>query len=451
MSISNLLNISRYSLGVYQKAMEVTSHNISNANNPNFSRQQVVLSTAPTSHRVEGEYGSGVKLEDVIRIKNSLTELQIRTYNQKYGDLNKRSEVLEQVESVFAEPTDLGLSNLMNTFFNSWDEVATTPTSVPLRSKVVENAKKLAVQVQNIYDGLTNSKADVLAETNRVIKEVNQHLSDIQSLNQQVSEAKLNGVSANDLLDQRDRKINELSLLTNINVTTNDNDIVSISIGGVFAVDQYYSAQFSSDIVDNKLIVTDGNNNLALNGGELFALTDLYSKDITDYLNRIDNIAQQLVTSVNAIHSTGFTNHSTPQTGINFFTSYSAGKLEINSQLLDDPNYVAISGNGQSGNGEIALQLADLAKTKVINNQSIGDYYNAFVSEVGMNKQINDQGMESNKLVIDQLEVQKASYSGVSLDEEMTNVIKFQRAYDASARLVRVADEMLQSLLNMMS
>ncbi|MCU7497131.1 MAG: flagellar hook-associated protein FlgK [Ignavibacteria bacterium] len=445
MGISRIFDIASRSLGVYQRALDITSHNVANANNADYARQRVIFGSERAEATVGGEFGAGVKIDDIARIKDSLTDLQIRNYNQAYSNSSKRSEVLGQVETLFSEPSDLGLSSLISSFYNSWDELASSPNSTPLRNGVIQAADKLSNKVKDVYEGLNLLKTDLNSQVSEKVEELNSTIQDIQDLNRQIKESKVINQPVNDLLDRRDKKIDDLSKLTNINVHTDDQGSVSISIGGVFAVDEYSSTKFKVNSTNGKLSLTtqDGSVTTSLNGGELYASMDLYNNQISSYQDSVNSIAQNIMDSVNAVHRQGY--------GLNnyhgdFFTGYSNGVLSFTHDTNDIAASDAINNAGNSNN---AIAIAKLADSKLIDGKSIGEYYNSFISGIGTQKKLNEQSSDANQLVLDQLNNQKASYSGVSIDEEMTNVIKFQKSYDASAKLIKVADEMLQTLLNM--
>ena len=188
MGVNKLFDISRSSLAAYQKALAVTSNNIANANNPNYARQRVVLSTEIPDVRTRVAFGSGVKLEDIVRVKSNITETQIRTYNQSYSFANKQSSILGQVESLLSEPSELGLSNLMSNFFNSWDELSVNPTSVPLRNNVVQTAQQMSTKLENLYSGMNRIKSDLKGESKDLVQKLNGLTEQIRVLNRQVYE-----------------------------------------------------------------------------------------------------------------------------------------------------------------------------------------------------------------------------------------------------------------------
>ncbi|MEI7812254.1 MAG: flagellar hook-associated protein FlgK [Ignavibacteria bacterium] len=460
MGLSGVFNIASRSLGVYQQALNVTSNNVANSNNADYARQKVILGSEITNG---SEWGTGVKIEDVQRVKNNLLDTQIRSYNDKYSDASKRAEVLGQVEALYSEPSDQGLSSLITQFFNSWDQLAVTPNSTSLRSNVVEASKRMTTKIQSAYEGLTQIKDDLLSQTNLKLQELNTTLKNVQTLNKQIASAKASNQSSNTLMDSRDKAIDSLSTIANISVNYDQNGSANISIGGVFAVDSSSSTQFKAVNENGKIVISnmEGTSRPALKGGELFALTDMYSNTITGYQTGLDTIASTIMTQVNQVHKQGYdmsaTSVATMPNGVDFFSAYSNGTLQINENIVGntstgkqaDLNKIAVSISNQNGNGTNAINIATLANTKAINGQTIGDYYSTMVTGIGTEKQLSDQNTASNKLVLDQFNAQKTSYSGVSIDEEMTNVIKFQRSYDASAKLIKVADELLQTLMQM--
>ncbi|MDP4172807.1 MAG: flagellar hook-associated protein FlgK [Bacteroidota bacterium] len=463
MGISRVFDIASRSLGVYQRALDATSHNVANASNPDYTRSKVILATERAEPIAGGEWGSGVKVQDIQRIRMSLLDSQTRLYNSKHSDASKRSDVLSQVETFLSEPSDQGISKLTNAFFSSWDKLSSTPSSIPLRNDVIQAAQNLTTKIQNVYEGLTQTKMDLRTDLNDNLTELNNGLKNIQSLNRQIFEARSADQSVNDLLDSRDKAIDDLSKLANLSIGFDDKGNANISIGGAFAVDGSNYSEFKSDVQNGQLQITtsDGSAKVTLNSGELYAITDLYTNTISGYQNKIDTFAQQIMTSVNQIHKQGYdlnaTSATTSPNGEDFFSSYGSGILKINPNIAGDPSVgiasdprkIAVSSNNQNGNGDIAVKLAQAASSKAINGQTISEYYSSLVSSIGGDKQLSDQNADSNQLVLDQLGVQKSSVSGVSVDEEMTNVIKFQRSYDASAKLIKVADEMLQTLINM--
>ncbi|HED08924.1 MAG TPA: flagellar hook-associated protein FlgK [Ignavibacteria bacterium] len=452
MGISRLFNIAQKSLGVYQGALDVTANNIANSSNADYSRQRAVITNETSQQIGRLSWGTGVKLSDIQRVRDTLVDQQIRANNQKYSDMNQRNTILGQVENLFSEPSDIGLSGLSSAFYNSWQQLSVTPNSVVLRNNVIQAAKNLSIKVKNINDGLDTIKSNIVSETKDKVNSININIKQIQSLNSQILKGKTAGVNKNALMDRRDKVIDALSNLVNINVSYDSNNSAIVSIGGVFVADKASFVQFKSTVINGKLKITspDGTSTPNLNGGELFALTDTFNNNIPGYQASLDGYINNLVNSLNGQHTKGFTPTNPSLTSIKFFDGYVKGELKINSEILNDPNKIAISKDGTSGNGEIALNIANLFTQKDSNGITQLDSYINLIAQIGNDKKSAVDTSEAYKLSLDQLQKQKASVSGVSIDEEMANVIRYQRSYDASAKLIKVADDMLQTLINIL-
>jgi|WetSurMetagenome_2_1015567.scaffolds.fasta_scaffold06226_9 flagellar hook-associated protein 1 len=451
MALTKIFDISSRSLAVYRRALEVTSHNIVNSANPNYSRQRIMFETETSNLTAGIVWGNGVRIADVQRLRDKLVDSHIISTNQKYYDSNRQSELIGQIEDIYSEPSDLGISNLMTTFFNSFNELAVTPNSSPLRTNVMNAASNLSAKVTSINESITSLKGDIRQEFLQKVNSVNSILKQIHQINYEQFSNAYNGVPVNDLLDQRDALVDELSTLVNINVVYDNTNSAVISIGGALAVDRMHSSEFVAEEVNGKLNlkVKDGTYPIVLTGGELSALSQVYSKKIPAYQEKLDAIINKLVEAVNSEHVNGFTISDPQETGLNFFEGYVNGELIINSEIVDDPNKIAISLDGTEGNGEIALRIAQLTDSKLLNGNTLQESYSSLINGLGNDGMLQSNSTQANQIVLDELDQLKASQSGVSVDEEMTNVLKFQRTYEASAKLITIADEMLQTILSM--
>jgi flagellar hook-associated protein 1 FlgK len=357
---------------------------------------------------------------------------------------------LSQLETLLSEPSDSGLSSKITSFFNSFEILTSDSTSSSLRSDVLNAAQSLADKLNTIYSGYQDIKTDLKNEAEEYVKSINEYVKQIQNLNKQIIASETRGTTANELMDERTRILNELSQLANISVQTSSDNSVSVSIGGIFAVDTYNSQEFKVEEQNGslKIVTAEGGTAMSLNGGELYATTRMYNEVIPGYLDSLDEVGNAIYESVNAIHSTGYTTTDPPQTGINFFDSYENGLLTINQDILDDTSMLAISADGTDGNNEIALQLAGLQDEEVIDGETILDVYTSFTNDLANEKVLQDENATTYQSVIDQLNGQISEVSSVSIDEEMVSVLKFQSAYSASAKLISVADELFETLLN---
>lgn len=451
MALNTVFSIAKSSLFAHQQALAVTSSNLANANNPAYSRQKALFGTTAPGYRASFSFGTGVAVQDVLRVRNSVTDIQIRANNHSYYDAEKKSTILSQIESLFSEPSEYGISNLMSKFFNSWDELAIDPSSVSLRTSVVQSAQMLSEKIENVHNGINNTKHDLKSDAVNVAASINTIVKQLHTVNKQIYEATVVGSTANDLIDTRDSLLEELSQYANINVNIDENDVANVAIGGVFAVDGLHFKQFKIEQDGDKIsLQTDGNEATAkITGGSLSAILEFHNKTLPDKIKKLDEFVNSLMENVNSVHSKGYSITNPPLTGIDFFTKYQNGKLEINQEIKEDSSLLAISSDGTAGNNDIALQLAELKSRSLLNDKTLSDNYSELVSGVANEIRLQQQNAESYGLVLNQLEQTKMQYSGVSTDEEMINVMKYQRSYDAAAKLITVADELMQTLLNL--
>jgi flagellar hook-associated protein 1 len=461
MGLDKVLNIASNTMSVYQQAMNVASNNISNSSNPNYTRQTVIFGSAGSDFLG----GNGVKISDIQRVRNNLLDVQVNNYQSASSDASKRSSILSQVESVVSEPSTSGLSADITDFFDSWSTLATQPNSSDLRSEVIQKAQTLSDSFNGIFNSLNDIQTNLQQQATADAVSINQYLAEITSLNQQIHEASASGVQAGDLQDERDGVITSLSQLVNVTSQANNDGTANVSIGGVMGADSASSTSFQATIVKGqlKLVSTkDASSAAVLNSGELSAISDLYSNKIPSYISSYQTLANTIVNQINAVHMTGFTleQNGTSSTGIPFFgeldnsgnvvNAFSQGELNINSNVLSNPSLIAASDTANSdANGSNATNIANLIDKSFpeLGNKSILDSYTGLLDQVGTDKTAADNKETSTGTILTSLQTQQASISGVSMDEEMTNVLKYQRVYQAAAKLISISDALMSALI----
>ncbi len=452
MGISRIFDTSRRSLLTYQRALSVTSNNIANANNADYSRQRTQFSAVAPDSRGKLAIGAGVQIADIQRIRNGILDKQIREYNENQSSAKKQSSILSSVENLFSEPTDQGLSNMINKFFNSWNNLSVDPTSIALRNSVINSTKQMTEKLQNVYEGMNGQRDDLQKDAANLIKQINNYTKDLKQVNRQIYEASVVNNDVNDLLDKRDATLQKISKIVNTQVNIDEYGVANVSIGGVFAVDRLHQIDFKV-VTDQggkfSVQTSDGNAQIAIRKGELFADYNTVNTLIPSYKSQLDTLAFAIKDNVNIEHKKGYSLADLSTNGAEFFTSYSDGVLKINSDILKDPKKIAVSSDGTDGNNDIALSIAKLQDAKIMGGNTVQDGYQNLVTQVASEKQFQSQNNDTFSLVLNNLEQQQSSVSGVSIDEEMTDILKYQRSYDASAKLITVADQMLQTILRM--
>lgn len=452
MALSRIFDISKRSLSAYQKAMDVAAHNISNAGNPNYSRQRISITADDPQSDTRFQWGSGIKVANLARVQDDLLSSQIILNTQKYHNYNKQSELLSQIEVVFGEPTEYGMANYLNKFFDAWSSLSVSPNAIEARKEIIFAAENLSSKVDNIYSSIENVKRDIENTFVQRTKDVNNILNEIKDLNAKIFQASQGGSSANDLLDKRDRLLNDLSKITSVKVQKDQRGVATVYVGGVFAVNMDAVTEFKvvkREDGSMELRTVTGNVKAVINQGEMAGLVTTYNDKLNDYTDKIDKMMSIMVEEVNAIHEKGYTIDAAPQTGIKFFDGYENGRLKINKRVVLDPLKIAVSSDGTSGNGEYAVSLANLKDKKSIDGMSIMEYYGNIVNDIGNAVNSSNSKAESTDLVLQQLQSQKDSVTAVSIDEEMTNILSYQKSFNASAKMIKIADEMMQTLLNM--
>jgi flagellar hook-associated protein 1 FlgK len=228
---------------------------------------------------------------------------------------------------------------------------------------------------------------------------------------------------------------------------------VMISVGGTTIASRGGSVRLRLDVTGGsaQILADVSGNKVNVTYGELGANLDLYNVEIPSYLTQLDDLASAIITRVNTLHSAGYTLEDPPTTGVDFFTGTGAADIDINNAIQSDVNMIAASADGSTGNNEIAIAIANVINDKILKGNAISpaQFYASLVSSLGTSINASQNMNTSQQLIAAQLDNQKSAVSGVSIDEEATNLIKFQRAYQAAARVVSVVDEMYQTIIGM--
>ena len=460
-SLFGILNIARSGMAAQQLQLEVASQNLANASTEGYSRQRVELSARRPLFMPEGMLGTGVEVSNISRSRDLLLDRQVRTSTSDLMGDQMRFDLLSGVESLIDEPAGAGLGTTLDAFYSAWSDLANDPTGVGTRSVLVERGRQVADHLNRLSGGLDNLRTTSIDRLSGDVTRANQLLGEVARLNREIVAAEANGNSAPDLGDQRDRALDALSGILDIQVHPQARGAMNVTVGGISVVGES-TAQTLSLVGGSGTwsIQTSGGSTLAAPGGTAGASLRILQQDEPAFRASLDDLARGIAESVNAIHSTGTNSNGT--TGIDFFdvtgglANITAGTLSLDAQILADSSNVSAGtadGGGayQPGANDVALSLAGLRTSGTpgyLGGGTAGDAYRSFVTEVGLavNGAATDVAAgESLRAVA--LE-RRESLVGVSTDEELVKVIQFQAAYAASARIVNVVDEMLQTLLS---
>jgi len=469
------LDIGRRALLTHQMGVNVTGHNIANVNTPGYSRQRVNLETSEPVDSKPGQMGTGVRADEIQRIYDRFLAVQINHENQDLGRWEAQKDALEKVENIFNESTGYGLNQAMSEFWNAWHDLANNPSNSAERVVVKAKGDQLAAYFRNMNSDTERIQRDMDESIIGAVEEINSITEQIAHLNQKIAQVEMTGQNANDHRDERDLLLKQLCSLIDVNSFEDDTGKVTVYMrSGRPLVENISSWQLSTEtnlrgFQDVVWLDREGNaTNVTadISGGKLKGWLETRDVIIPDYLSRLDALAQSIATEVNAIHRTGYgltvdpatidpiTNpNGDPYTNIDFFTGTSASDIELNIALVNDVNLIAAaqSPDGIPGDNRNAIEISNLQSrlTMNANTATFDNYYNALVSDVGGGVSTATLNLDHQSMIVSQLDNHRESISGVSLDEEMVNLIKFQHAYDASAKLITTVDELLESLINM--
>lgn len=452
------IEIARSALFAHQRAQENVAHNIANANTPGYSRQRVVLesrysSTFSTTPGM-GQAGSGVQVADVTRIRDVFTDMQYRNENSGLGQWEVQKDILAQIEAIFNEPSDIGISSVLSKFWESLETLAENPGSAETRETVKERAITLADTINHTDFSLSQILDDINYRLGVKVQEVNTLARQIAELNGQIQTMEITGVTASDLRDKRDVLLDELSKIVKIDTSQDEQGQFSVNVGGTILIKgtDYNSFTLDSSQSPPHVKWETYNTSVNLKKGELQGLLDLSNK-LTGYRNDLKKFADSLTARFNEIHGEGTDLYG--NLGGEFFLSKPSGNdlITVNPDIINDTNLIAAAGNpfGGKGDNRNALRLAHIKSISMdgASGPTFDDFYGSLVSRLGIDSQEAQRMMVSQEYMVSQLDYRRQETSGVSLDEEMTKMIIYQHAYTAAARVITTLDEMMGVVLSM--
>lgn len=472
------LEAARKALMAQQRSLDVTSHNIANANTDGYSRQRAELTTTTpyTIPGLKGQIGTGVEVSTVIRLREEFADYQFRSENQALGKWETYSKAMERVEGIFAEPNSSGLKKAIGEFFNAWQELSTDGANETVRALVRQRGIAMTDMFHHLNRQLEETRLDLNEGIALAVKEINGIADQIAALNGQIYNNELTGYTANDLRDRRDLLVDKLSYFVNVRVQE-DNGQYSVMVSGTRIVS--HTSATHMEAVPITTGVDTGMYELhwkAANGpsgsgapvqissGQLAGYLEV-RKDIREkYMVELDKLAEAMAAEINAIHKQGWAQvDGVWETDIAFFaepTKITAKNIELAAAILDDAKGLSrIAAAGAPvppatapvlGDGSNALALAQLRHNRGQGKDTYEHMYESVLGVLGVQAQYANRMTESQTFLTEQLQHRRQSVSGVSLNEEMTNMIKFQHAFNAAARLTTAMNEVLDTLINRM-
>ncbi|HAA34137.1 MAG TPA: flagellar hook-associated protein FlgK [Firmicutes bacterium] len=458
--------IGRRALHAQQKGAQVTGQNIANANTEGYSRQLVLMKALvpPAAPGVETPPGYGVAISDIRRIKSEFYGDQIMKSTTSQNYWKRVRETLDGIEIIFQEPEETGINTALNEFFDAWQDLSVNPESHAVRLSLREQAEALTGLVRDIYGRLDELKFDVRKELQATLTQINTLAAEIADLNKKITYLQALGQKSNELLDQRDLCLQELSKHVNIRVNEKVGGSLEVLAGGCILLhdDRHFDLEISEE--GGKLAVCNeigAELSIREGDGAIAGLLDSYNTIFPRYQGALNELVFNLVQKVNDLHKNGYGLDGST-TGIDFFTDIeeqnantAALHFSISDAIKDDLNKIAAASQADHpGDGSNALKIAQLREKLVMGGPpgdettTFHDYFRGVMADLGVEGREAERMSLAMERVMESLQEKQESISGVSLDDEMLNLVQYQHAYNAAARFLNVLDEMLGVLFS---
>lgn len=463
------LNIGVKGMTAAQTALQTTSHNVSNMNTPGYSRQRVNLQADnPYNYTGVGQLGTGVKMSGVVRVVDDYVTKQIQDETSSYSRHATKSDALSQLEMIFDEPSETGLSAGFSRVYAAWNYLGSSPELATAKTMVSQESQTLTDTIKQMANQIEGLEGDTLYSIEKDVLDFNEKVGQLSTLNKQIFNVVIKGQTPNDLLDQRDRLTTELASIADVTVTYDKFQGVKLELDGNPVLDgdtiQKLAVQSGGAKGELELQGADGSvKAIAIENGSIKGSQEALAV-INDKKVELNQLAYSFATAVNTVH------------GKEFFTvsqTDAAKNITVNAAIKADTSLINASKdleNPTAGDGSRAMAISALATTKLNYFQGtdfVGDYdadkmsfspqtsgtttngaYNDMVTSMGIIKQQADNVMASQSEVLGFLEDRRSSISGVNMNEEVVDMMKFQSAFQANSRIISIIDEMLDTLIN---
>lgn len=436
-----------------QGALDVTTNNVANANTPGYSRQRAILTENNPVVLGSLTFGTGADLQQVQSVRDPILQLRIDQETQQQGSLNSSVTSLQQIEVMFNSTSGNDIGSQFSNFFSSVQQLSTDPTDLSLRQGVLTAAGNLAQAFNNTASNLVQQQSSLDLNVVQSVQQVNTLTAQIAQLNTQISSVQNTGGNASAFLDQRDQLVNQLSSLIDVSQIQSDNGLTLTTSNGTALVagSQSFNLTTQPDSSGVQHIFAQGKDITgSITSGQIAGLLQVRDQNIPTLLSNLDSLASSFANAINTANAGGFDLQG--NAGGNLFVPPPASGVGAAASMAvatTDPNAIAASSDGSAGsNGNLAAISAVHDQT-IVSGQTPTDYYSNLVFGIGSDIANGTAEQNASQLTLQQLQDQRGSISGVSLDEEASNMILYQQAYDAAARVVSAVNEMMDTAVNL--
>lgn len=446
------LSVALSALLASQQALETSANNVANANTPGFTRQRPVIIPGDPVILGNLSFGTGVVLEKLQSLRDPILELRLNQQAQQQGKLDSMLGALQQIQVMFSG-TDSGIGDAVSKFFDSLQQLSTDPSSMSLRQGVLTAAGNLASVFNTTSHNLLAQRANLDLNVKQTVEEVNTLTAQIADVNGQITNLENLHEDASAFIDKRTTLIRQLSGLVDLSVIQTEHGIGLATLNGTPLVSETSSFPLTSAMGTDGMqrILAQGKDvTSSLVAGKLAGLVEMRDTTIPGIQDNLDQLAAGLATSLNVAHRKGFDLNG--NAGGDLFVPPPAGGVGAAAALsvaFTDPALLAASSDGTPGsNGNLAV-LSAVHDQAVVAGQKPLDFYSRLIFQVGSDTANASADLNASSLILRQLEDQRSSISGVSLDEEAANIVRYQTAYQAAARVVTTVNDMLDAAVNL--
>ena len=458
MGLTDVLNTARDALGAQQYGLGVAGQNVANVNTPGYARREALLSAEPL-----GPNGGTVKVDGTRQVVDQFTERRFFATSALSSGASQHSTDLATVEAMFNDSQGTGIAASLQAMFDSFSSLASNPTDTTTRATVLAKADAFAQTISSTAGNLAQFQTDELNSAKTVVSQIDSKASSIADLSARITTAQSQGQDAADLIDQRTQLVTDLSDLVDVHAFTDGQGQLVIQSSGTTLVEggtaRSLDIGVASDGTMQVLATKPGGPSSDvtqyLSGGKLAGIREARDVDATAVMGKLDQLAYDVGNAVNAQHALGYGQDGV--SGRNLFSvsttvSGAASSLALDAGIVGHPEYVAASGTAAGGAGDStnATALSQLSDTNVTSGgtRTAVQAYSDIVGDVGLRKQAADSDAQTRDAMKAQVSQMRESTSGVNLDEEMVNLTKFQRAYQAASKVLTTADQMLSDLMS---
>lgn len=455
MSVISILHTSLRSMEAASQALAVAGNNIANERTPGYAKQRLILQPAQ-NHGDRLLTGAGVTAVSIQAVRDVLIENRLREEKSNTSSEEVIEGALEHIEVLFNDAAGTGMLNGVTELFNSFHALALDPTSINAREEVRIKGEDLARSFTTRGQELYRIRALADQNIDDDVQKINTLSNRIATISSEMSKQEAAGQTANDLRTQRYSLVSQLSELVDVREVESKGNYQILIAGTGLLVSNGSAVPVSTQpsATTGFLEIKAGNSDITSNvsGGSIYGRLQVRDQYVPDYLAALDQLAYEITEQVNLIHAASYDRSG--NTGVNFFeplaaTADASLKIEVSGDIVGDVSKIATAKQSSGKDNEAASEIGNLLHVQKFTGGSVIDQYRSLVFRVG-----NDTANATGKLdqhisLLHQLEDRRDATSGVSVDEETMKILQFQRSYQASASLIRIVDELLQTVLSM--